>query len=476
MAVAFMARRGLLIVLLTAALGASPSLAQTSPGFTGARGVVVEELPKDDSARSDFPQPIPPPSESEIRSFKARFPSGRDKVAVDVFEPAEKGSYPAVILLHGTHGPRRGESYYLAMANDLARHGYVALFVRYYDRGRKGRGTRSQWAESIKYALNYACTLPEVIPDRLGLVGYSQGAFLALNYAPSDPRLMAVVAFYGGLSPGFMPVAEENFPPTLLLHGTADRIVPVRRSLETFEVLRQAGKPVDMIIYPKVGHGFTLHERGGWDEVAGTDAWSRTISFLDFHLKYPAWTPELTAGPRPQPEASEIPPPQAAASIFPFEATKEKAESSTPSSIAAEEDATTSAASPSVPAAQTNGDKAPDESAAKLDDKTTAPHAEPQAQPVSPCTQSAFQPQEQPKCNPLALPPLITVPYLALPKSQEEREFVMVNPDPSEVRALAAKERVVSRRHRRSGSSVHHRSSAAKRSTAPKPKALQGKK
>ncbi len=469
-------RRWLLIAIMAASLAVRPSVAQTSPGFTGARGVVVEELPKDDAAQSDFPQPIPPPSESEIRSFKTRFPSGRDKVAVDVFEPAEKGSYPAVILLHGTHGPRRGESYYLAMANDLARHGYVALFVRYYDRGRKGRGTRSQWAESIKYALNYASSLPEVIPDRLGLVGYSQGAFLALNYAPSDPRLMAVVAFYGGLSPGFMPVAEENFPPTLLLHGTADKIVPVRRSLETFEVLRQAGKPVDMIIYPKVGHGFTLHERGGWDEVAGTDAWSRTISFLDFHLKYPAWTPELTAGPRPQPSVAEIPPPSAAASIFPFESAGRRPETG-PASSATETAAVPSPApDPSDSGAPAGATQTP-ESAVANAAATPQTGGELQPRPDSPCPQSAFKPEESPKCNPLALPPLITVPYLAQPKSEDAKEFVMVNPAPSEVRALAAKERAVYQKHRKRGSSHHHPHAAStKKGTASKPGTVQRKK
>ena len=44
-------------------------------------------------------------------------------------------------------------------------------------------------------------------------------------------------------------------------------VVPVAQG----EKYRPA-KPVDVVIYPKVGHGFTLHTRGGWDEVVGEDS------------------------------------------------------------------------------------------------------------------------------------------------------------------------------------------------------------
>jgi dienelactone hydrolase len=184
------------------------------------------------------------------------------------------------------------------MAEDLARKGYVCLFVRYYDRGRKGRGSRADWTRTVGDALTFATTLPDVNSSRMALLGYSLGAFLSLTYAPTDPRVQAVVAFYGGVSPGDMPKAMEHLPPTHLLHGTYDRTVPVRRSLDAFQQLRLKAKPVDVVIYPKAGHGFTLHTRGGWDEVVGEDSWERTISFLNFHLKYPAWTPEV---PLPDP-------------------------------------------------------------------------------------------------------------------------------------------------------------------------------
>ncbi len=382
-------RRAVPALLLAAALAAlAPPWAGDDPRPQSPTGQGA-------AAEAEAPSPegwdLPPLPSSPVRVTKTRFPSGRDKVAVDLFEPAEEGRFPAVVLLHGTHGPRRGEPYYLAMAEDLARHGYVALFVRYYDRGRRGRGNRSQWAESIRYALDYACSLPDVDQERLALVGYSQGAFLALNYGPSDGRLMAVVAYYGGLSPGFFPPAEEVFPPTLLLHGTADRIVPVRRSLETFDWLRQHNKPVDLIVYPGVGHGFTLHERGGWDEVAGADAWSRTLAFLDFHLKYPAWTPEIPPAP-------------------PGNASAGKA----------------------APAGGDGGDGLSSE-----------------------------------EVNPLAQPPLVNLPFLAEPTSEQGKSFVMVNPAPEKVRELVAKQRIPQNRHHRRGRSHGGSHPSSARGKAP---------
>ncbi|MFZ5984629.1 MAG: dienelactone hydrolase family protein [Acidobacteriota bacterium] len=243
------------------------------------------------------------PSSGILRT-RDRIPCGRDRVAVDIFQPSAPGRYPAVVLLHGTHGPGRAEKYYLQNAEALARSGFVALFLRYYDRGRKGRGNRTQWTQTIEAALTYAATLPNVDGDRMALLGFSQGAFLALNDAPSDPRIRAVVAYYGGLSPGFVTQAKEAMPPTLLFHGTSDRIVPVRRSLQTLQWLREEGRPADLVVYTGAGHGFCLNSRQGADRVASDDSWRRTLDFLNFHLRYPGWAPAV----EPWRPAQENPP------------------------------------------------------------------------------------------------------------------------------------------------------------------------
>jgi len=50
--------------------------------------------------------------------------------------------------------------------------------------------------------------------------------------------------------------ARADFPPVFMLHGTADRVVPVTASLRMFEALSAARAPVELHIYPGLPHGF----------------------------------------------------------------------------------------------------------------------------------------------------------------------------------------------------------------------------
>lgn len=218
--------------------------------------------------------------------------SGRDKVDSEVFYPTTGDNWPIVILLHGSH-PKRTDAYYDVMAMDLAMHGYYCIFPHYFERNKKGRGSRSDWMKTIGSAIDFAQNQQNVDKDRVAVIGYSLGSFLALGYAPSDKRINCLVAFYGGLSSCYNDIASEHMPPTLLLHGTKDRIVPARRSLEAFKTLRENGKVVSVVIYPDVGHGFTLHKKGEWDESVSLDSWERTLTFLNYYLRFPAWTPEV---------------------------------------------------------------------------------------------------------------------------------------------------------------------------------------
>jgi 5'-nucleotidase len=242
-----------------------------------------------------LPDPPAPAEVPPLRIERTRFPSGKDRVAADVFTPPGTGPYPVVALLHGAH-PRRSEKYYMELGEDLARRGFLTMFVRVYERGRKGRGTRADWRRSVSDALTFAASLPAADPTRMGVLGFSLGAFLALEQAPVDPRIQAAVAFYGGIGRGLTDLPLDTMPPVLLLHGTADRIVPARRSVEAAEQLRQAGREADLIVYPTARHGFCLNSRGGVDRHVATDAWSRAVAFLDRRLLGPAETlPETAA-------------------------------------------------------------------------------------------------------------------------------------------------------------------------------------
>jgi len=278
----------LIAVVALAATAMSTEFQATTPqpDITGAFGAADETAP---AAVSELVEELASTrrlSSYAITTTRDRIPSGRDRVAVDIVKPDAPGCFPVVVLLHGSR-PQRASKHYQAMAEDLARRGYVALYVHYYDRGRRGRGSRADWTRTISDSLTFAARLPAADGDRMGLVGYSLGAFLALTGAPVDPRVRAVVAFYGGLSGGDPAGLRRSMPPTLLLHGTADRIVPVRRSVQAFEALRAEGRVADLVVYPKARHGFCLNGRAGADGLATVDAWARTVAFLEHHLHCP---------------------------------------------------------------------------------------------------------------------------------------------------------------------------------------------
>ncbi len=90
--------------------------------------------------------------------------------------------------------------------------------------------------------------------DRVALVGFSQGAIMALDaIATGRWPVAAVVAFSGRLaSPGALSPARGA--RALLIHGAADPVIPAQATLEAAERLREAGVSVECHIEPAFGH------------------------------------------------------------------------------------------------------------------------------------------------------------------------------------------------------------------------------
>ena len=86
-----------------------------------------------------------------------------------------------------------------------------------------------------------------------------------------------------------MPALLDLVPglrtPWLGLYGDADASIPVEDVEQLREVLA-AGADVDTAIvrYPGAAHGFHCDVRESYDGGAATDAWARTLAWLDDHL------------------------------------------------------------------------------------------------------------------------------------------------------------------------------------------------
>lgn len=96
-------------------------------------------------------------------------------------------------------------------------------------------------------------------PERTVLLGFSQGACLALEYAARNARRYGgVIAFSGGLigpdgTPRDYPGSMDGTPVFL---GCSDRDphIPESRVRESAEVFTRLGANVDMRIYERMGH------------------------------------------------------------------------------------------------------------------------------------------------------------------------------------------------------------------------------
>ena len=96
-------------------------------------------------------------------------------------------------------------------------------------------------------------------PERVVLMGFSQGACLTLEFAARHARRYAAIgAFSGGLigPPGTVRAYPGSFDGTPVFIGCSDidPHIPVERVRESAEVYRRMGATVDERIYKGMGH------------------------------------------------------------------------------------------------------------------------------------------------------------------------------------------------------------------------------
>ena len=95
--------------------------------------------------------------------------------------------------------------------------------------------------------------------ERIALLGFSQGACLALEAAARNPRrYAALIAFSGGLigPPGtvFDYAGSLAGTPVFIGSSDVDAHIPKERVLESEDALRRMGAAVDARLYPGMGH------------------------------------------------------------------------------------------------------------------------------------------------------------------------------------------------------------------------------
>jgi dienelactone hydrolase len=148
-----------------------------------------------------------------VKESPAVFQSGGKSIRLDAYLPeATDGALPAVIALHGAGGDTSGMEHYAGM---LAAEGFAVYLLHYFDRAgidsadkpativeqklvkQKIMRNFPLWMKTLWDATSFVKTQPAVDGERIALLGFSLGAYLSLANSAIDPRVKAVVEFFG---------------------------------------------------------------------------------------------------------------------------------------------------------------------------------------------------------------------------------------------------------------------------------------
>ncbi len=161
-------------------------------------------------AKTASQEPVAPfPYYSENVTFK------NDKAGITLAGtltlPAKEGTFPVVVLISGSGAQNRDEEIFghkpfLVLSDYLTRNGIAVL--RYDDRGTAASGgdfskaTTADFATDVEAAVQYLQSRKEVDPQKIGLIGHSEGGAIAAMVAARNSIVNFIVLLAGPGIPG----------------------------------------------------------------------------------------------------------------------------------------------------------------------------------------------------------------------------------------------------------------------------------
>lgn len=223
--------------------------------------------------------------------------------------------HPAIIFFHGGGWEGGSVRHFYAQAQHFASRGMVAMSVEYRTLAAHGTGPYEATADSfmaMRWVRRNAAEL-SVDPDAIVVGGGSVGGHMAAavtflqelaepgedDSASSSGNAMVFFNSvlettergWGASKLGedrlrFSPVhnVKEGLPPSIVLHGTADKVTPFENAARFTAEMKRQGNVCELFTYPDVGHGFyrySLNRPLYRDALQRCDEFLVSLGFLD---------------------------------------------------------------------------------------------------------------------------------------------------------------------------------------------------
>jgi carboxymethylenebutenolidase len=258
------------------------------------------------SLAAGFALAVQPVGAQTITTDAAGLTAGEVKVPVSDGEipayralPATGGSFPTVIVVEEVFGVHE---HIRDLCRRLAKSGYFAIAPELYARLGDvskisnlnelltvvNRAPDTQTMSDLDATAAYAGKSGKADAARLAITGFCRGGRTVCKYAEHSPKLKCGVAWYGPL--GGKPT--ETMPksvldevaslkaPVLGLYGGKDQGIPQSDVEAMRTAAKNAGKVVELVVYPDAEHGFNADYRPSYNKQAAEDGWKRMLAWF----------------------------------------------------------------------------------------------------------------------------------------------------------------------------------------------------
>jgi carboxymethylenebutenolidase len=201
---------------------------------------------------------------------------------------------PGVMVIHENRGlvdhikdvtRRAARAGFVAFAPDLlSRQGGVGQFPDATQQAAAyGRTTLEERQADLISTIAYMKTLPNIIFNRIGTVGFCAGGGNVWNLTLVLQELVAAVAFYGTPLPA-LDRLDTITAPVLAMYAETDRTL-TRAMAPVMDAMIQKQKTFGFVVYQGVGHAFHNDTGAAYNAEAACDAWSRAIAWFNKYLR-----------------------------------------------------------------------------------------------------------------------------------------------------------------------------------------------